>query len=66
MSEMIKTSGGFGTSWMTDVINNIVKECRIPEFPGACVQGESAVHTVTGAADYGIERVLVKKIRWQI
>ena len=24
--EMMKASGGFGTRWMTDLINNIVKE----------------------------------------
>ena len=27
VNEMIKVSGGFGTRWMTDLINNIVKEC---------------------------------------
>ena len=26
---MIKASGGFGTRWMTDLINNIVKESCI-------------------------------------
>ena len=31
VSEMIKTSGGFGTRWMTDLINNIVKEGCIPD-----------------------------------
>ena len=25
ISEIIKTSGGFGTRWMTDLNNNIVK-----------------------------------------
>ena len=25
------TSGGFGTRWMTDLINNIVKEGCIPD-----------------------------------
>ena len=27
---MMKASGGFGTRWMTDLINNIVKEGCIP------------------------------------
>ena len=31
VSEMMKASGGFGTRWMTDLINNIVKECCIPD-----------------------------------
>ena len=31
VSEMMKASGGFGTRWMTDVINNIVKEGCIPD-----------------------------------
>ena len=40
----MKASGGFGTKWMTDLINNIVKEGCIPEdmrkeYPGACIQG---------------------------
>ena len=46
VSEMIKAAGGFGSRWMTDLINNIVKEGCIPddwrkkEYPGTCVQGE--------------------------
>ena len=45
VSEMIKTSGGFGTWWMTDLINNIVKEGSIlddwkKKYHGLCVQGE--------------------------
>ena len=28
---MMKASGGFGTRWMTDLINNIVKEGCIPD-----------------------------------
>ena len=28
---MIKTSGGFGTRWMTDLINTIVNEGCIPD-----------------------------------
>ena len=26
VGEMMKASGGFGSRWMTDLINNIVKE----------------------------------------
>ena len=29
--EMMKASGGFGSRWMTDLINNIVKEGCIPD-----------------------------------
>ena len=31
VSEMMKASGGFGTRWMTDLINQIVKEGCIPD-----------------------------------
>ena len=31
VSELRKASGGFGTRWMTDLINNIVKEGYIPD-----------------------------------
>ena len=42
VSQMMKASGGFGTRWMTDLINNIVKDgCILADwYPGACVQGE--------------------------
>ena len=45
VSDMMKASGVFGTRWMTDLINNIVKEGYISddwrkEYPGACVQEE--------------------------
>ena len=30
VSEMMKAAGGFGSRWMTDLINNIVKEGCIP------------------------------------
>ena len=30
-SEMMKAAGGFGSRWMTDLINNIVKEDCIPD-----------------------------------
>ena len=31
MGEMMKASGGFGTMWMTHLINNIVKDGCIPD-----------------------------------
>ena len=31
VSEMMKASDGFGTRWMTDLINSIVKEGCIPD-----------------------------------
>ena len=31
MSEMTKAAGGFGSRWMTDLINTIVKEGCIPD-----------------------------------
>ena len=31
VSEMMKESGGFGSRWMTDLINNIIKEDCIPD-----------------------------------
>ena len=41
----MKASGGFGTRWMTDLTNNIVKQACIPNdwrnsTPGAGVPGE--------------------------
>ena len=30
VSEMMKAAGGFGSRWMTDLINNLVKEDYIP------------------------------------
>ena len=32
VSEMMKASGGFGSRWMTDLINNIVKEGCISAY----------------------------------
>ena len=32
VSEMMMASGGFGTRWMADLINNIVKEGCIPDW----------------------------------
>ena len=45
VSEMMKASGSFGTRWMTDLINNIVKEGCVPgdwvkSILSICVQGE--------------------------
>ena len=31
VSEMMKASGGYGSRWMTDLINNIVKEGCMPD-----------------------------------
>ena len=31
LNEMMKAAGGFGSRWMTDLINNIVKESCIPD-----------------------------------
>ena len=31
VSEMMNAAGGFGSRWMTDLINNIVKEGCIPD-----------------------------------
>ena len=31
VSEMMKASGGFGSRWMTDLINNIIKEGCFPD-----------------------------------
>ena len=31
VSEVMKAAGGFGIRWMTDMINNIVKEYCIPD-----------------------------------
>ena len=31
VSDMMKAAGGFGSRWMTDLINNIVKEGCIPD-----------------------------------
>ena len=32
VSELMKAAGGFGSRWMTDLINNIVKEGCIPDY----------------------------------
>ena len=42
VGEMMKAAGGFGSRWMTDLINNIVKEGYIPDDwrKSILVQGE--------------------------
>ena len=47
MTEMRKVSGGFGTRWMTDLINNIVKEGYIPDD----WRNSSMVHVYKGKGD---------------
>ena len=37
VSEMMKAAGGFGSRWMTDLINNIVKEGCIPNGWRMCI-----------------------------
>ena len=63
VSEMMKAAGGFGSKWMTGLINNIVKKCCIPDdwrksilVPVYKGKGEPLVcvsYRVTGAADEG-------------
>ena len=79
MGEMMKASGGFGTGWMTDLINNIVKEGCIPDDWRKSIP----VHVYKGKGDplvcgsyraikllekpiKVLERVLEKKIRCQV
>ena len=38
VSEMMKESGGFGTRWMNDLINNIVKDGCIPDDQRKSIQ----------------------------
>ena len=44
---MMKASGGFGSRWMTDLINNIVKECCIPD----AWRKSTLVHVYKGKGD---------------
>ena len=73
VSEMMKASGGFGTRWMTDLINNIVKEGCIPDDWRKSIP----VPVYTGKGSYRsiklleqpmkvLERVLEKKVMCQI
>ena len=75
----MKASGGFGTRWMTDLINNIVKEGCIPDDWRKSI----LVHVYKGKGDplvcgsyraiklleqpmKVLERVLEKRIRCQV
>ena len=77
VSEMMKEAGGFGSRWITDLINNIVKEGCIPD------DWSILVHMYKGKGDplvcgsyrtiklldqpmKVLERVLEKRIRCQV
>ena len=51
VSEMMKASGGFGTRWMTDLINNIVKKVILMFGESVswclCTRG-NVIHLCTG------------------
>ena len=79
VSEMMKASGGFGTRWMADLINNIVKECCIPDdwrksilVPVYTREGDPLVYESYRANKLleqqmkVFERVLEKRIRCQV
>ena len=40
VSKTMKASGGFGSRWMTDLINNIIKEGFIPVDWRKSIQGK--------------------------
>ena len=77
VSETINASGGFGTRWITDLINNIVKESYIPDDwrkKYACVRGKCdplvcgfyrAIRLLEQSMKV-LERVLEKRIRCQV
>ena len=79
VNEMMKAAGGFGSGWMTDLINNIVKEGCIPDDWRKSI----LVHVYKGKGDplvcesyrairlleqlmKVLERVLEKRIRCQV
>ena len=79
VSEMMKSAGGFGSRWMTDLINNIVKEGCIPDDWRKSI----LIHVYKGKGDQLVcesyralklldqlmkvfERVLKKRIRCQV
>ena len=79
VSEMMKSAGGFGSRWMTDLINNIVKEGCIPDD----WRNSILIHVYKGKGDPLVcesyralklmdqlmkvfERVLKKRIRCQV
>ena len=76
VSEMMKAVGGFGSRWMTDLINNIVKEGCIPDtcilvpvYKGKgdpLVCGSYRAIKLLEQPMKVIERVLVKRIRCQV
>ena len=79
VSEMMKASGGFGSRWMTDLINNIVKEGFIPDrrrksilvpvYKGKgdpLVCGSYRAIKLLEQPMKVIERVLQKRIRCQV
>ena len=73
VSEMIKAAGGFGSRWMTDQINNIVKERYIPDdwrksilVPVYKGKGDPLVCGSYRAPMKVFERVLEKRIRCQV
>ena len=75
LSETVKATGGFGSGWMTDLINNIVKEGCIPEdwrksilVPVYKGKGDQLVCGSYRAIKpmKVLERVLEKRISWQL
>ena len=79
VSEMMKTSSGFGTRWLTDLINNIVKEVCIaddwrksilvPVYKGKCdpfVCGSYRAIKLLEQPMKVLETMLEKRIRWQV
>ena len=77
VSEMMKAAGGFGSRWMTDLINNIVKEgyipadwsIMVPVYKGngdQLVCGSYRAIKLLEQLMKVIERVLEKRIRCQV
>ena len=79
VSDMMKAAGGFGSRWMTDLINNIVKEGCIPDdwrksilVPVYKGKGDSLVCEsyrpikVLEQPMKMLEKVLEKRIRCQV
>ena len=79
VSEMVTAAGGFGSRWMTDLINNIVKEGCIPDdwrksilvpvYKGKgdpLVGGSYRAIKLLEQPMKVLERVLEKRIRCQV
>ena len=68
VSEMRKAAGGFGSRWMTDLINNIVKEGCIPDDWSILVPvcGSYRAIKLLEQQMKVLERVLEKRIRCQV